>query len=242
MPSVMKDLTGRRFDKLVVLKRVENVNPPKWLCKCDCDNECIVISAHLKSGHTKSCGCLRSVKQIKDLSGQRFGKLIVNYLINKSELDVNKKSIYWSCLCDCGTSVIVKSSYLLSGHTKSCGCFKIESFNKLITKHGLYYNRVYRVWKEAKRRAKRQQIPFDLEFQDMPEVPKFCPILGIELKLEKDVPTDYSPSIDRIIPELGYVKDNVKIISYRANRIKNNGTAEEHIKVAEYIIRNRSEI
>lgn len=54
------DLTGQRFGKLTVIKRVENVmnsHISRWLCQCDCGNEKIVYSNHLRRGNTKSCGC-----------------------------------------------------------------------------------------------------------------------------------------------------------------------------------------
>lgn len=56
-----KDLSGERFGRLFVVKRVENNNKgyAQWLCKCDCGKETIVVTANLKRGHTKSCGCLR---------------------------------------------------------------------------------------------------------------------------------------------------------------------------------------
>ena len=57
------DLTGRRFGKLVVLehagKRVEKRKTPVWRCKCDCGKEIVVAGGNLRTGHTKSCGCLR---------------------------------------------------------------------------------------------------------------------------------------------------------------------------------------
>lgn len=60
------DLTGQKFGRLTVVKRVEDVRlgRPRWLCKCDCGNECIVTSHNLKNG-TKSCGCLKSENTIK---------------------------------------------------------------------------------------------------------------------------------------------------------------------------------
>ncbi len=67
----------------------------------------------------------------------------------------------------------------------------------------------------------------------MPEIPKVCPVLGIELYNGPykagtgKHPKDHSPSIDRIIPKLGYVKSNVRIISFRANTLKGNATAAE---------------
>lgn len=67
----MVDLTGQKFGRLVVLERVENDKRgnSRWLCKCKCKNEIIVSGYNLKSGHTKSCGCLR-----KELTTQRFTK------------------------------------------------------------------------------------------------------------------------------------------------------------------------
>lgn len=55
------DLSGRRFTRLTVLRRVENRGrDTMWLCRCDCGSEFRVSASHLKSGHTKSCGCYRT--------------------------------------------------------------------------------------------------------------------------------------------------------------------------------------
>jgi len=59
-------------------------------------------------------------------------------------------------------------------------------------------------------------------------------VLGIPLKFGGK---DYAPSMDKIIPALGYVKGNIQIISMRANRIKSNATTEELRLVADYMQR-----
>lgn len=52
------DLTGQRYGQLTVLAPAENIgNRTAWLCRCDCGRETIVKTHHLRSGHTKSCGC-----------------------------------------------------------------------------------------------------------------------------------------------------------------------------------------
>jgi len=58
--TIVINLMGHRFGRLTVLKRVENSNYGKaiWLCKCDCGNQKNILSNSLKSGRTKSCGCL----------------------------------------------------------------------------------------------------------------------------------------------------------------------------------------
>jgi hypothetical protein len=55
------DLTGRRYTRLLVLNRSPFQSSPihaEWLCRCDCGNETLVRGQHLRSGNTKSCGCL----------------------------------------------------------------------------------------------------------------------------------------------------------------------------------------
>lgn len=66
----LEDLTGQRFGRLVALRRdMESTSKlTKWICKCDCGNECSVIANNLKRGHTISCGCFREEVRPK----QRF--------------------------------------------------------------------------------------------------------------------------------------------------------------------------
>lgn len=86
----------------------------------------------------------------------------------------------------------------------------------------------------AKKRAQEYGIPFAISREDI-TIPDYCPVLGIKIVQKGGKTSDNSPSIDRIIPALGYVKGNVMVISWRANAIKRNGTAEEHEKIAQYI-------
>ena len=88
-----------------------------------------------------------------------------------------------------------------------------------------------------KQNCKREDTLFEVNMEDL-EWPTHCPVLGIELDwlgLNGDWRTDASPSFDKIDPKKGYTKGNVMIISWRANRIKNDGNAEEHRKIAAYI-------
>lgn len=88
----------------------------------------------------------------------------------------------------------------------------------------------------AKRRAARDKLPFDLEESDI-VIPKYCPILGIELDYTNKNTRENSPSLDKIIPELGYVKGNVEVISCRANRIKSDATIDEIEAILNYFKR-----
>lgn len=55
------DLTGKRFGRLVAIERSDSLNGhARWRCKCDCGKECVVHTASLKSGNTRSCGCYKT--------------------------------------------------------------------------------------------------------------------------------------------------------------------------------------
>lgn len=89
------------------------------------------------------------------------------------------------------------------------------------------------LWLAAKSRAKRQGVPFDLSLEDI-VFPEVCPVFGIPLFFSETGRTDNTPSIDKRKKELGYTKDNIRIISWRANRLKSDATAEELAALAEY--------
>lgn len=92
-----------------------------------------------------------------------------------------------------------------------------------------------RMYSRIKSRAKKNNIPFDLEIDDI-VVPEKCPILGIELDWNVGKGSgfhDNSPSLDKIYPKYGYVRGNVRVISSRANLLKSNATSEELEKILE---------
>lgn len=69
-----------------------------------------------------------------DLTGQRFGRLLVIERVDRSKLNyvLPGRQLYWLCKCDCGEELVVASSSLLSGKTKSCGCLRIEFAGSLV--------------------------------------------------------------------------------------------------------------
>jgi hypothetical protein len=79
---------------------------------------------------------------------------------------------------------------------------------------------------DAKRRATKFGIPFTITKDDI-VVPEVCPILGIKLKRGGRGGSASSPSLDRVIPALGYIKSNIQVISNKANAMKNDATFEE---------------
>ena len=118
-----KDLTGQRFGKLVCLAPTEKRGPgggTVWRCRCDCGQECLAVSTQLTHGYKKSCGCLGR-PPLQDLTGRRFGMLTVLEYAGK-----RGGAHRWRCRCDCGQETVVRHAFLVSGHTRSCGCLQRE--------------------------------------------------------------------------------------------------------------------
>jgi len=92
-----------------------------------------------------------------------------------------------------------------------------------------------RLLSDAKRRAKRNGLEFDLTVDDI-VIPEVCPVLGIPIHRDCEMTArNNSPSLDRIDNSKGYVKGNVRVISWRANAIKRDSTIEELKKIIEYM-------
>jgi hypothetical protein len=92
-------------------------------------------------------------------------------------------------------------------------------------------NRLKSILNQAKTRCKKNQTEFAITVEDLLPIPEYCPVYGIKLnyngnKGQRGFVND-SPSIDRIDPSKGYIKGNVQIISWRANRIKSDATIQE---------------
>lgn len=86
----------------------------------------------------------------------------------------------------------------------------------------------------ARARALRLGLDFDLELSDI-KVPECCPVLGMPLCINRGSGChDDSPSLDRIDNNKGYVWDNVLVVSGRANRIKNDSSPEELVRLATF--------
>lgn len=150
--SKFKDLTGQRFGKLIVVSRADDYIKPngtkiiQWKCVCDCGNEVVVRGEYLRSGDTKSCGCLTS----ENLVGMKFGRLTV---MDRESPKSKKAKGLWVCKCECGNVIKVNTSDLKSGNTTSCGCKRKETLRQLRTKHGESNTRLYNVWSDMKKRC-----------------------------------------------------------------------------------------
>lgn len=173
---------------------------------------------------------------LKDMVGQRFGRLLV---IERAPCPrtrpQNRRRTFWQCRCDCGNSVVVEATSLRL-QSRSCGCGREVSHlshGQGGRKHGR--DQSYSMFHNARQRAKRRGLVFDLTLNDI-VIPRYCPVLGLELAgSTAGGPADNSPSLDRIRMAEGYIRGNIEVISFRANRIKHNATVEELEKVLAYM-------
>lgn len=95
------------------------------------------------------------------------------------------------------------------------------------------FNRSRQLLLECKRRARLMGRDFELDASFVRDnTPKVCPILRVPIESISQTEKDFSPSLDRLDSDLGYTRSNTRVISFRANRIKNNGTAREHMLIA----------
>lgn len=88
--------------------------------------------------------------------------------------------------------------------------------------------------KFRQKKANSHKWEWTISFGDI-NWPSHCPILGLELDYFADVRQENSPSIDRIDSTKGYIPGNVVVCSWRANRLKNDGTAQEHLLIAQFL-------
>ena len=188
---------------------------------------------------------------MEDLTGLTFNDLTAVHAVEHSK----GRGQIWVWKCICGKDVELPANRVKNGHDLSCGCRRHRgkestkickhcgeiSYRK--NRHGNFAsvcqkcsNKQCNSFKTrnpkkfmvqcAKIRAKKAGVPFSITDEDF-EIPEFCPVLGIKLESGTKKYHEASPSLDRIIPQLGYVPGNVVVMSFRANRIKGDASREE---------------
>lgn len=134
------EILGHRYGRLTVQAEAEKrvCGSRKVLCLCDCGKEVVVGVENLRSGNTKSCGCLKiekaAARVLRDrilMVDKKFGCLEVI-----SDADRKHKERRYLCRCKCGKEVIVAGKSLRSGHTISCGCLARKAIATRSLKHG----------------------------------------------------------------------------------------------------------
>lgn len=128
-----KPMIGKVFGRLTVLELDHNENGVNFYkCLCSCGNTVVVRGSDLRSGNTRSCNCLakESRQKFEDLTGKRFGKLVV---LGRAPKRNNEHDTRFRCKCDCGGIIETLRASLLSGEVMSCGCINSKGEYKVST-------------------------------------------------------------------------------------------------------------
>lgn len=152
---------GEKYGKITPIKQLTNKygNPiQKYECTCECGNK-VIFEADL-IGKKKNCGCAfrEGFDTLQDLTGKRYGKLVVLKLSDKT--DSKGKHSFWDCQCDCGNFCTVYRGHLKDGHTSSCGCVKSfgeEKVAEILKRNGIEFKRQVKV----EGIKDQNELPFD---------------------------------------------------------------------------------
>jgi hypothetical protein len=161
--------------------------------------------------------------RIIDLTGQKFNRLLV---VERVKTNKSKNS-KWLCKCECGEYTTVLACHLKSGHTKSCGCAKIEAIKKANTKHGLRNTKLHSVWNSMKQRCLNEN---NIQYIDYGERGiTICEEWknDFELFYNWSISNGYEEglSIDRINNDKGYYPDNCR---WTNELVQANNTRSNH--------------
>jgi len=175
-----------------------------------------------------------------DLTGKKFYKLTVLGRAKQQRWGV----ALWDCVCECGGKTTVSSARLNMGNKKTCGCAR----RRLVASDGAWLRSDHWLKVNGSRiRANARKTGVRFGFESLNEfalyvhsiTPKKCPVFGKKLTVGKGKHHDMSPSVDKIVPEKGYVKGNLQVISYLANRMKNNATRKQLEQFAHWILNSK---
>ena len=134
--------------------------------------------------------------------------------------------------CDCDTPLTTDNFYpKVTNRCKRCHNVRAVAQQK---RHPKYRELV--MLNSARSRAKRAGIPCDITLDDI-TIPEVCPVLGIPLHHNtRKGASDNSPTLDKIIPEMGYVRGNIAVMSAKANRIKNDASLADLAAVTRWML------
>lgn len=131
-----KDEIGNIYGYLTVIGKAPSINGRAyWMCECVCGNKVAVRATSLRSGNTRSCGCLHKEHVydtfLIDEIGNKYGKLTVVKQVESKVYNDGHSYSQWLCKCDCGREIIAKGSELRCGKVKSCGCMVSKGETKI---------------------------------------------------------------------------------------------------------------
>jgi len=164
-----------------------------------------------------------------DLSGQRFGLLVVTSYSHTK--DGKHKAYYWNCACDCGNTTVVDGGSLRQSRTRSCGCL-LGKWNKLSEGESAFHS----VVSAYKAGAKRRGLSFELTEDEFREISSqdcfYCGHMPSNIKrpsLRSNSGHYKYNGIDRLDNRFGYIDGNVVPCCENCNKAKRTMPYDEFV-------------
>lgn len=184
----------------------------------------------------KSESLMKTKKTCKACSNEKASVRRARLLFEREELSgslFQEKKI-----CNICNQIKLESEFSPYNFSRCKACLAIKKNLEILK------NFPKEMWNQAKKRAKKANLEFTIIPEDI-IIPEYCPVFGTKLVIRKLKGSDFSkntnnsPSLDRVNPHKGYTPENTRVISNRANTIKNNANPEELLLIALYIIKNK---
>jgi hypothetical protein len=168
--------------------------------------------------------------RIKDISGMRFGRLVVVGVGGRT----NCGKVLWECKCDCGNTTFVTKDHL-GKNTNSCGCIKSEICRRRWTTHGGKHSRLYNLWCSMKQRCTpggaEKEAYYDRGIRVCDEWENSFESFrdwALSNGYDKNAPRG-ATTIDRIDNNKGYSPDNCRFVTQTENA--RNKTTNRHLYI-----------
>lgn len=238
-----EDLTGKKFGYLTVINFIkDDTKKTRWLCKCDCGKNKIVLAYALKDETVRSCGCLKQNVAIEKINKKK--EIYINSKHNKLtiiDLYIKNKRIYAKCLCDCGNEANTTLNRVISKSTASCWCSRSESVRLdfgMSTFNDLLYG--------YKKAAELRKLSFNLTRERALELFNGdCVYCGSEPTRKRKRNKAYGffiyNGIDRVDSSIGYEDWNVVSCCSVCNMMKKAMSRSDFIKHSIKIAKNNKE-
>lgn len=182
------------------------------------------------------------MRHTKDLTNKKINFLMPIKLEYRYNISSNSNIAWWLCRCDCGKEVFVRARELLSGHVKSCGCYR-RKFNKKIPGESAFNN----LYNKYKCSANYRNLEFNLSKKEFISLTKQkCHYCNIEPK--QNIETPYKNGsyifngIDRLDNSRGYTLDNCVPCCGICNKAKRDLSYNEFVNWIDRLIKNRSSL
>ena len=178
----------------------------------------------------------------KDLRNIKFHYLTAIEKIEKPEYIKSKqRSSWWLCICDCGNKKVVRSTELLRGDTKSCGCQrKYEKSPNYKGTGKLSHSKFSHIKYNALRRNLEFTISIEYAWELFLKQDAKCFYTNKDIELKTRNSGPMSASLDRIDSSIGYVEGNVVWVHKDVNIMKNQLSHEYFLSLCELIVNNKS--